>query len=87
LFCVRVFDCYINILDLFCILLVLLFNFVMYCIVSTIVAALEINIYLSIYLVWDGLEELPLVRSEGINPLISPVLSVERTLDLLVGTI
>jgi len=28
LFCVTVFDCYINILDLFCIMLVLLFNFV-----------------------------------------------------------
>ena len=32
------------------VLLVLLFNFVMYCIVSTIVVAFEINIYLSIYL-------------------------------------
>ena len=34
------------------------------------------------HVVWDGLEELPLV-----HPPISPVLSVERTLDLLVGTI
>ena len=39
---------YINILDLCCILLVLLFNFVMYCIISTIVVAIEINIYPSI---------------------------------------
>jgi len=32
------------------VLLVLLFNSVMHCIISTIVVALEINIYLSIYL-------------------------------------
>ena len=35
------------------------------------------------HVVWDGLEKLPLVRLEGIDPPISPVLSVERTLDLL----
>ena len=39
------------------------------------------------HVVWDGLEVLPLVHLKGIDLPISPVLSVGRTLDLLVGTI
>jgi len=39
------------------------------------------------HVVWNGLGELPLVHPEGIDPPISPVLSVERMFDLLGGTI
>ena len=41
--------CYINWWDLFCILIVLLFNSAMCCIISTTVVVFEININLSIY--------------------------------------
>jgi len=43
---IRVFDCYVKLFRF--VLLVLLLNFVMYCIVSTVVVAFEINIYLSV---------------------------------------